>query len=63
MKRRAFIAGLGSAVAWPVVGRALQPQVPVVGFLTAATFDGYRPYVAGWLQGLSEEGFVVRKSQ
>jgi putative ABC transport system substrate-binding protein len=26
MKRRQFIAGLGSAVAWPVVGRAQQPQ-------------------------------------
>ena len=34
MKRRAFLAGVGSAVAWPMVARGQQPALPVVGFLS-----------------------------
>ena len=56
--RRAFIAGLSAAATWPMVARAQQPAIPVVGFLGAASPDGYAPYVAAFQQGLKDVGYI-----
>jgi hypothetical protein len=39
MKRREFIAGLGSAAIWPVVARA-QQRMPVIGYLVHGQTSG-----------------------
>src|SRR6516162_6686074 len=58
MRRREFIAGLGSAAAWPVVARAQQPAMPVIGFVHTGSADAGAGYVAALRKGLSETGFV-----
>jgi putative ABC transport system substrate-binding protein len=59
MRRREFIAGLGSAAAWPVVARAQQPGMPVVGFLSAQSADDeYKIRIVPFLQALKEAGYV-----
>jgi putative tryptophan/tyrosine transport system substrate-binding protein len=57
MKRREFIAGLGSAAAWPLAARAQQPKVPVIGYL-GASLPNNSVTLAPFLQGLKETGFV-----
>jgi putative tryptophan/tyrosine transport system substrate-binding protein len=62
MRRRQFIAGLGSAAAWPGVARAQQSAWPVVGFLD---FFGPRPnspFVEAFRAGLAEGGFIERRN-
>src|SRR5271163_1695969 len=58
MKRREFVAGLGSAAAWPAVARAQQPALPTVGLLNSNSPELSAPFVAAFKQRLSESGYV-----
>jgi putative tryptophan/tyrosine transport system substrate-binding protein len=58
MRRRAFIAALGSAPVWPVVTRAQQPTVPVIGYIGSSYPEAISPFWAAFHLGLTEVGFV-----
>ena len=58
MRRREFITLLSSAAAaWPLVARAQQPTVPVIGFLRPTKAEQSGHLVAAVRQGLRESGY------
>src|SRR6516165_3108586 len=61
MRRREFIAGLGSAAAWPVVALAQQAAAPVIGWISAVPGTMERALPA-FSQGLAEAGYVVGRN-
>jgi putative ABC transport system substrate-binding protein len=57
MRRRAFIAVLSSAAAWPFTAVA-QQAAPVIGYLNCASAAEFPHLLAAFHKGLAEAGFA-----
>jgi ABC-type uncharacterized transport system substrate-binding protein len=59
IERRKFLATLGgAAVAWPLMARAQQPAMPVIGFLHGGSPVAWADPLRGFQRGLKDAGFV-----
>src|SRR3974390_554741 len=58
MRRREFVTYVGGVVAWPLVARAQQPAMPVIGYLNSGSPDSDSSRLTGLRHGLNEAGYV-----
>src|SRR5689334_4693348 len=56
--RRELVAVSCAAAAWPVVAKAQQPALPVIGLLGSGDPDSWAARMHAFQQGLGETGFI-----
>jgi putative ABC transport system substrate-binding protein len=56
IRRREFIAGLGTAAAWPLAARAQQRPTPVIGLLQIGAPSSWD--FTAFRQGLKDMGYL-----
>jgi ABC-type uncharacterized transport system substrate-binding protein len=57
-RRKLLVAFGGAAIAWPLIGRAQQSTMPVIGWLGTTTREQEIQFVPGVRDGLRETGYV-----
>ena len=62
MRRREFLAIAGVAAGWSATAQGQSAAMPVIGFLNAASSDGYAERLRGFRQGLKDVGFVENEN-
>ena len=62
MRRREFITLIGAAAGWPIIARAQQPALPVIGVLSGRSLEDSKEFMAAFGQGLNEAGFFEHRN-
>jgi putative tryptophan/tyrosine transport system substrate-binding protein len=62
MRRREFIAGLGSITVWPCAVPGRQAGTPVIGFLDTSSLEATKEIIANFRTGLRDAGYVEGKN-
>ncbi len=63
MRRRAFVAALGSAAAWPLVGRAqTSSKIARIGFLGVGPASAWTSQTTAFRAGLRDGGRIESKN-
>jgi putative ABC transport system substrate-binding protein len=62
MRRREFITLFGGAAAWPLVARAQQPAMHMIGYLDSRAPEAVADRLRGLRQGLKESGYIENEN-